>query len=339
MRATGMIRTAAIAIVLGLAIAACGDDDPVAVDTDDGGAADAQGGAGPDDGVFPVEVEHALGVTEVPAEPERVVTVGVTDWYGDQPYATWPWAQDELGAAQPEVLTAVDGLQFERIAALEPDLIIGTNAGLDEASYELLSDIAPTIAHPADAPLYFSPWDDQARLIGQALGREEQMDDVITDIEEQFAAAAAAHPEFADASVVFLQNAFYDGQAIAYQEGLGTEFLTQLGFSIPAELDGFQAEDGQAYLPLEQLDVLDVADVLIWGTESPADRTALESESVYTALEEVREGRLVFTDGLTAGAIYFTSPLSLPFVIDQIVPPLAATLAGEGPVEITSPAP
>ena len=84
----------------------------------------------------------------MPAEPERVVTVGVTehdtvlalgvlpvgvtDWYGDQPFATWPWAQDELGAAEPEVLVVrPTGSSYERIAALEPDLIIGTNAGLD----------------------------------------------------------------------------------------------------------------------------------------------------------------------------------------------------------------
>jgi len=72
----------------------------------------------------------------------------------------------------------------------------------------------------------------------------------------------------------------------------------------------------------------------VWGTETPDDRAALEAEPVYSTLEEVRDGRLVFTDGLTAGAIYFTSPLSLPFVLDQLVPALASTLAGEGPATI-----
>ena len=78
--------------------------------------------------------------------------------------------------------------------------------------------------------------------------------------------------------------------------------------------------------------------MLLWATESPDDRTALEAEPVYDGLEEVRDGRLVFTDELTAGAIYFTSPLSLPMVLDELVPALASTLAGDGPAQITSPA-
>lgn len=354
-------RPLAALVVAGLALAACGSDN----DTDGTGADPTSPPPGTDaatdasapdtaaataaDGVFPVTVEHALGATTIEAEPQRVVTVGVTeqdtvlalgvtpvgvtDWYGDQPYATWPWAQDELGDAQPEVLTTTDGFDYEAIAALDPDLIIGTNAGIEDDSYAKLTAIAPTIAHPADAPLYFSPWDDQARLIGAALGRSDEMEAIIADIDAQFADAAAAHPEFDAVSAVFLQNAFYDGNAIAYQEGLSTDFLTDLGFTIPAVLDDF-ATDGQAYIPMEQLAVLDDAEVLIWGTEGPEDRANLETEPLYNALTAVQEGQLVFTDGVTAGAIYFTSPLSLPFVLEQLVPALASTLAGDGPAEI-----
>ena len=276
-----------------------------------------------------------VGVTEQDfALAVGVTPVGVTEWYGQQPDATWPWAQDELGDAQPEVLTAVDSFDYERIAALEPDLIIGTNAGLDEESFGLLSDIAPTVAHPQGAERYFSRWDEQARLVGQALGRSAEMEVIIADIDEQFAAAAAAHPEFEGVEVAFLQNRFYEGSAIAYQNGLSTEFLTDLGFEIPAVLDDFETEGGQAYIPLEQLGVLDEADVLLWATEAPEDRTALEAEPLYMGLEEVQDGKLVFTDGVTAGAIYFTSPLSLPFVLEQLVPALASTIAGEGPATI-----
>jgi iron complex transport system substrate-binding protein len=74
--------------------------------------------------------------------------------------------------------------------------------------------------------------------------------------------------------------------------------------------------------------------VLLWATEKPSDKTALEQQPLYNRLEEVREGRLVFTDDVTAGAISFTSVLSLPHVLDTLVPALASTLAGEGPAII-----
>ena len=92
------------------------------------------------------------------------------------------------------------------------------------------------------------------------------MEAIIADIDAQFAAARRRAPRVRRAQpIVFLQNAFYDGAAIAYQDGLSTEFLTDLGFTIPAELDDFEPEGGQAYIPLEQLGVLDDADVLLWA--------------------------------------------------------------------------
>lgn len=305
-------------------------------------------------GAFPVTVEHAFGETTVDSEPKRVVSVGyteqdtllalgvkpvgVTEWYGEQPYATWPWAQEALGDSQPEVLDISDGFQYERIVALEPDLIIATNAGLDQESYDRLSEIAPTIAHSGDYTSNFEPWDVQARSIGAAVGKKDEIEELIAGVDEKFAAAKAEHPEFDGTKAILLQNAFYDGEAIAYQNGLSTDFLTDLGFVVPSELDAFATADGsgQAYIPLENLSVLDSADVLLWATEKPEDRTALEQERVYQNLERVKANELVFTDDVTAGAIYFTSVLSLPYVIDQLAPAFASTLAGDGAATTTS---
>ena len=34
-----------------------------------------------------------------------VVPIAVTEWYGEKPFATWPWAEELLGDAEPEVLS------------------------------------------------------------------------------------------------------------------------------------------------------------------------------------------------------------------------------------------
>src|SRR5688500_3251537 len=86
-------------------------------------AGGASASTAPTTGAQPNRVEHEFGVTEIDGVPERVVSVGltehdtllalgvapvaVTEWYGGFDYATWPWAVDELGVAEPEVLTAV----------------------------------------------------------------------------------------------------------------------------------------------------------------------------------------------------------------------------------------
>jgi len=85
---------------------------------------------------FPAKVEHQFGTTTVPAEPQRIVVVGVTEqdtvlalgykpiatteWYGKHPYAVWPWARDELGDAKPTVLDVSDGFSSRRSRAFGP---------------------------------------------------------------------------------------------------------------------------------------------------------------------------------------------------------------------------
>lgn len=293
-----------------------------------------------------VTVEHQFGSTTVPANPQRVVSAGyteqdtllalgvtpvaVTDWYGDQPYATWPWAQDELGSATPEVLEMSDGPNFEKIAALAPDLIIATNAGLDQGQYDRLAAIAPTVAQPKGDKAWFAPWDQQTLLIGQALGKGPESRALVDGIKKRFADAAAAHPAFADTPAIFLQAPYYDGSAIAYQNGLSTEFLTDLGFTVPADIDAFATGDDsrQAYIPIERLDVLNSAKVLLWATENTEARTELEAQPIYRTLAPVQGGNLVFTDATLAGALYFTSPLSLPYVLDTLVPMLDRAVQG-----------
>ena len=166
-------------LALALPLAACGGGD----DASDERTTTTAGGA------FPVTVEHKYGKTTVESEPKRVVTVGYTDqdatlalgvvpvgvgdFLGGYEWRERPWAQDALKGAEPEVVSGQE-INFEAVAAQRPDLIVAINAGLKQADYEKLSQLAPTVAQSGDYIDFGMPWDEQTLLVGKALGREDR---------------------------------------------------------------------------------------------------------------------------------------------------------------------
>jgi iron complex transport system substrate-binding protein len=302
------------------------------------------------EGTFPATATHRFGTTTVPKRPERIVIVGVTEqdavlalgykpiatteWYGDLPGAIWPWARSTMGATNPKVLEATDGIPIEKVAALRPDLIIGTNAGMTKKDYAKLSRFAPTIAGVKDDADYFSPWDKQTLLIAQALGKEEAGRKLVDDIKASFAKVGAEHPEFKGKSATFSQGGFYSGLIYVYPPGLNTEFLTYLGFDINTKLKPLIKKAGeQVTVSPERLEVLE-ADVAVFATEKPKEVKELLKVPTFRKLPVVNEKRSVYTDGVLAGAIYFMTPLSLPYVLEHLTPQLEAAVAGKAPQRV-----
>jgi iron complex transport system substrate-binding protein len=305
-----------------------------------------------DEGGFPAKVEHKYGTTTVPSKPERIVSVGFTEhdtvlalgekpiatseWYGEQPYATWPWARDELGSSKPTVLNNGDGFEYEKIASLRPNLILGVNAGMTEDDYEKLSKLAPTIPTPKGGTDWFSRWDSQVELIAAALGKPDEGRALVKRVRDGYAQAAAEHPEFEGKTVTFAQNGFYSGLIYAYQDGLGTDFLTMLGFEINPKLTPLVEDRGeQVGISEERLDVLD-ADAIVFATEKPEDLTALQKVPTFGKLDAVANRRAVFTDGTLAGAMYFMTPLSLMYVLEKLPPLLDKAVAGRAPQKLAA---
>jgi iron complex transport system substrate-binding protein len=296
---------------------------------------------------FPVTIEHEYGEAVIPSEPQRIVVVGLTEqdillelgvtpiatteWYGKQPFAVWPWATELLGDAEPTVLSTTDGLEYEKIASLKPDLIIGTNSGMTEENYEKLAQIAPTVTNEEGAGLYFADWQDQTRTVARAVGRSAEGEALITGVQEAYAAAAAEHPEFAGLTASFSQGGPWDGNMWVYPDGLNTDFLTDLGFTITPGLEQYvPSEGGQAQIAAENMGVID-ADVIVFATESPDAVQEVLDFGTTSSLSAVTGGHAVFTDDVLAGAIYFLTPLSQKYVLEKLVPRLADAVRGEAP--------
>src|SRR6478735_1272828 len=333
MRLAGVV---AAVLALPLVLTSCGSDgEPTSTSTQPAATAGS---------AFPVTVTHTYGETVVPAEPTRVVSVGVTEqdvllqlgvvpvgvteWYGEQPDATWPWAHDLLEGAHPEVLRTSDGLEFEKIAALEPDLIVGTNAGLSEKDYQLLSGIAPTITSVEGSSEYFSPWPEQTLQIARALGREADGQAIVDEVAAEYAAVAEAHPEWADLTATFSQGGPYDGLLYVYPPGMSTDFLTDLGFTITTGFEEYAPKGSQAEISAENVGLID-ADVIVFATESAEQLDELQDFGTVSSLSAVAENRAVYTDDILAGAIYFDSPLAHEYTLERLVPMLERATAGE----------
>jgi iron complex transport system substrate-binding protein len=192
-----------VLLLLSLVAAACGDDDarPAASSTTSSEAAAA----------FPVTIEHKYGTAEFDEAPERIVTVGyneqdalwalgvapvgVTDWMGFE-NGIGPWAEEAAAVAgpKPELLEDTDGISFEKIAALRPDVIVALYTSLTKPDYDKLVQIAPVVAPPKGTPDWGIEWQATVEILGEVTGRQAEAEKVVADVEASVAQTKADHP-------------------------------------------------------------------------------------------------------------------------------------------------
>lgn len=309
------------------------------------GGSGGSGESGDDSGETRM-IEHKYGSTEVSGTPERVVSVGYSDqdpilavgvvpiavryWFDSKENAIFPWAEDEAGGDNPEVLDMPEQLSFEKIAALEPDIIIGAYSGMTQEDYGTLSEIAPTIPQSGEYIDYGMPWQEATLSIGRALGREDRAEKIIADVEARFSRAREEHPEFEGA--VLAGGAYTSSSEIGFfaSEDPRTRFFTSLGFETPRELDEIAGDQFYGNISGERLDLFD-QDVLVWSQLSYTEggRETIESDRLVQQMDASREGRMVFVEGDVDDALQFNTVLSIPYILDAIVPQLAAAIDGD----------
>jgi iron complex transport system substrate-binding protein len=277
---------------------------------------------------FPVTLTHAYGETTIPAEPTRVVTIGFNEgdfalalgvvplaereFFGGFDWQNRPWATQAKNGAQPVALASSE-LPLETIAGLKPDLILGVYSYIDQPTYERLSAIAPTVAPPTPSGEgAAATWQEQTRITGRALGRSDRAEQVIAETEQKLEDAAA--PSFAGKKLAM------DFMVDPTPYKLGTDDLraqlfTGLGFDVPATTETLSPE---TLTPLDQ-------DVIV-----SLGRTQAQYDSpVFQNLDAVKQGRVVNMGGYTtpfAGALGYSSPLSLPYAADMVAPRLTEVL-------------
>lgn len=137
-------------------------------------------------------VEHGMGETEVPENPGRIAALdnsstdtmlalgvepaGVTTYTGTD-FESYEYLQDEL--EDVELLGQFIEPDLERVAALEPDLIIASES--HEEIYDQLSQVAPTVVME-DAGGDFRRY---ARDLGEVLGMQDAVERRLEEYEQK----------------------------------------------------------------------------------------------------------------------------------------------------------
>ncbi len=222
------------ALLLGLS--ACGSSD----DSDSPASAASDGASA---GAFPAKVGTKFGEVTVDKQPKRIVAlgwgdaetvlalggqpVGASDWLPFGGEGVGPWAKG-MYDKKPELIGTMEP-EFEKIASLQPDLILDTKSSGDQTRYDTLKKIAPTVGVPKGGDQYKISWEQQTTMIAAAMGVPEKGEKLIAETEKKFEAAAKAHPEF-KAKTITIGSRTSEGFGV-YVGGTGRiDFVERLGF-------------------------------------------------------------------------------------------------------------
>jgi iron complex transport system substrate-binding protein len=321
---TGMVVIAVLAAVL----TGCGG-------SSDGGDASSNTNAGSSTKApSTVAITHRFGTTDTPVRPKRVVSLDA-QWTDvllamDAPPVGYlldynledgfPWRGDRLDQATG--IAATTALPYEKIAALEPDLIVVAYFAQNDNDYKKLTAIAPTIATLSASQV--DTWQDITLTAGRVLDEPKRAQAVIDDVEGQVAAVATELPGL-DGKTFALVNyvpgdKFY---VVSDPKDGAVQLFTQLGMSIsPTILEAGRDGPGRVELSLERADMLD-ADLLIVFPNGgdPEDIVG------WDQLPAVKSGAVSVLDYAAVSGLNTPSPLSIPYSLKLIRPELERVAA------------
>lgn len=307
------IGTVAAATLLATGLVACGEpsENPA-------GEADALPEA---EGTtsYPLTVDTWLGSSTLEERPERIAVVGFSPnldvveslditpvYYGGRNAETqWPWndaaVTDEIGEKDvPED----DSINFEAVAASEPDLIIAFGSVLEQGDYERLAESAPVLDYAEETRWDQADWRENQRRVGEALDLSDAAEAVVTEADERITAVAEAHPEF-EGKTFTLAYDYGPEFGVSYytvEGGPAQGLFLDLGFVASPNAANFVDDDVVSGENQAQLDS-DVL-VVIYGDETA--REAREAQALFQAIPAVADGRyesLVFTGADAPGEL------------------------------------
>ncbi|WP_030740821.1 iron-siderophore ABC transporter substrate-binding protein [Streptomyces sp. NRRL F-5135] len=310
-----------------------------------GGAAKSGGGA------FPVTIKSSLGEARISEQPERIVTlgqgsaetaialghtpVGIEEYaWGSDKTGYLPWIHEAVkksGDELPEQFAGGEDIDFEAITELAPDVILAPWSGITQKQYDILSDIAPTVAYPGLA--WSTNWDEQIEIIAKALGKPAEARTLISRIEKQLADAAATRPAYKGVSFSYIYTSGPGTLGVFLPEEQRVEMVSSLGLTVDPVAKTFKETKGtdSALIGLENAEKLSGSDVIFTFYTDAKTREEIEAQPLYAAIPAVKRGAVVASDDtsfVTASSII--NPLTVPWVVERYLPLIDKAVAKAG---------
>lgn len=288
---------------------------------------------------YPRVIEHAFGSTELRSKPLRLVTIG----YGDEapflalgckpiaivssgmfPSGMTPWSERHFDTGKPELLDGTT-IDFEGIARLKPDLIVGVFSAIDAVSYSRLSRIAPTIAYRSGP--WRAGWREQTEMAGAILGMDDRAMLLVSETERLLRSFGSTYPALRGKSFTFGSYFAGSSRIVVYLPGeTRVDWMIEIGMQPSPgvqKLASANAGHVAADASLEDLESV-ASDVLVMWYE-PGARAALENQRLFQMFSSVRESRYVaLDDPAEIWAASWPNVLAVPYAYPRFLPRMEA---------------
>ncbi|MEV0698654.1 iron-siderophore ABC transporter substrate-binding protein [Saccharopolyspora sp. NPDC050389] len=287
-------------------------------------------------------IPTAFGDVTVPERPQRVVAlgwgdaevaltlgvqpVGASDWLPVGGDGVPAWMPADKRYATPPTMLGTMEVDMEAVAALEPDLILDARASGERDRHDLLAGLGvPVLSIPAGGHAYRTNWDQQLDMIGKALGKTAEAEQVHADVEAKFRDAAAAHPDFAGKTVV-VGSKMVGSYGAYVSGGSRIELMKRLGFVQSPQVQALAGESFSVPISPERMDLFNADLVLMSPIGVSADDIA--NDPLFRSVPAVQAGHaVVLSDAEIARAFSSGTPLGLSHAVDKVVPLVAQALA------------
>ncbi|NJL55597.1 iron-siderophore ABC transporter substrate-binding protein [bacterium] len=260
-------------------------------------------------------IKHQMGETEIPANPQRVVTLDTSYLtnavaLGVQPIGSTIWAQQTgLEPIKPYLKDSIqeivilsygsnaEQVSLEKILALKPDLILADQD--HEPIYGQLSQIAPTILYndPYSYEDVRDGWKAFLRSTAKVLGKSQEAEALLDEYEQRLQEFKQKMGNRLSSIQVSVINPMPDGPRLIYRDTFSGRIIQDAGLARPPEQD----KDGYASAPLSLELVPQMGGDVIFIVSFMDDESlqlieSLKEHPLWSQLEAVKQGKVYPVD-------------------------------------------